>query len=168
MKITVERAQLLKSLSHVHRVVERRNTIPILGNVLVRAENARLTMDSLSYRFPYSPGTGWTSFTVPFAASAGWRWNWNRSATQDQMRSVLENPTSLEIRGEYHTGPDEGALGTPGMQQDLGTPVAARRERHRHHRRPDWLEAVGINLVDRDSHGSHAVLRAVWPPNAKS
>src|SRR6185437_5217073 len=33
MKVTVERAQLLKSLGHVHRVVERRNTIPILGNV---------------------------------------------------------------------------------------------------------------------------------------
>jgi len=31
MKVTVERAQLLKSLGHVHRVVERRNTIPILG-----------------------------------------------------------------------------------------------------------------------------------------
>ena len=28
MKVTVERAQLLKSLGHVHRVVERRNTIP--------------------------------------------------------------------------------------------------------------------------------------------
>jgi len=38
MKVTVERAELLKSLSHVHRVVERRNTIPILANVLVRAE----------------------------------------------------------------------------------------------------------------------------------
>ena len=38
MKVTVERAQLLKSLGHVHRVVERRNTIPILGNVLIRAE----------------------------------------------------------------------------------------------------------------------------------
>ncbi|EAQ36959.1 DNA polymerase III subunit beta [Nitrobacter sp. Nb-311A] len=44
MKVTVERAQLLKSLSHVHRVVERRNTIPILGNVLVRAENAKLSL----------------------------------------------------------------------------------------------------------------------------
>jgi DNA polymerase-3 subunit beta len=29
---------LLKSLSHVHRVVERRNTIPILSNVLLHAE----------------------------------------------------------------------------------------------------------------------------------
>src|SRR5471030_1440969 len=42
MKVTVERAELLKSLSHVHRVVERRNTIPILANVLLRAENAKL------------------------------------------------------------------------------------------------------------------------------
>lgn len=37
MKVTVERAELLKSLSHVHRVVERRNTIPILANVLMRS-----------------------------------------------------------------------------------------------------------------------------------
>ena len=44
MKVTVERAQLLKSLGHVHRVVERRNTIPILGNVLIRAENSRLSL----------------------------------------------------------------------------------------------------------------------------
>jgi DNA polymerase-3 subunit beta len=44
MKVTVERAELLKSLSHVHRVVERRNTIPILFNVLVRAETAKLAL----------------------------------------------------------------------------------------------------------------------------
>ncbi len=42
MKVTVERAELLKSLSHVHRVVERRNTIPILANVLIRAERSKL------------------------------------------------------------------------------------------------------------------------------
>jgi DNA polymerase-3 subunit beta len=42
MKVTVERAELLKSLGHVHRVVERRNTIPILGNVLIRAERSKL------------------------------------------------------------------------------------------------------------------------------
>jgi DNA polymerase-3 subunit beta len=44
MKVTVERAELLKSLGHVHRVVERRNTIPILANVLVRAEKSALTL----------------------------------------------------------------------------------------------------------------------------
>lgn len=37
MKATVERAVLLKSLAHVHSVVERRNTIPILSNVLIEA-----------------------------------------------------------------------------------------------------------------------------------
>ena len=44
MKVTVERAELLKSLGHVHRVVERRNTIPILANVLVRADKAALSL----------------------------------------------------------------------------------------------------------------------------
>ena len=44
MKVTVERAALLKSLGHVHRVVERRNTIPILSNVLVRAESEGLRL----------------------------------------------------------------------------------------------------------------------------
>ena len=42
MKVTVERAALLRSLGHVHRVVERRNTIPILGNLLVKAEGSKL------------------------------------------------------------------------------------------------------------------------------
>ncbi|MBE6449532.1 MAG: DNA polymerase III subunit beta [Alphaproteobacteria bacterium] len=37
MKITIERALLLKSLSHVQSVVERRQTIPILSNVLLDA-----------------------------------------------------------------------------------------------------------------------------------
>ena len=44
MKVTVERAELLKSLGHVHRVVERRNTIPILANVLMRAEKSALNL----------------------------------------------------------------------------------------------------------------------------
>jgi DNA polymerase III subunit beta len=44
MKVTVERAELLKSLGHVHRVVERRNTIPILGNVLLRAEKSAINL----------------------------------------------------------------------------------------------------------------------------
>ena len=38
MKLTIERAALLKALSHVQSVVERRNTIPILSNVLVSAD----------------------------------------------------------------------------------------------------------------------------------
>ncbi|MBA2919262.1 DNA polymerase III subunit beta [Sphingomonas sp. MAH-20] len=37
MKATIERATLLRGLAHVQSVVERRNTIPILSNVLVDA-----------------------------------------------------------------------------------------------------------------------------------
>ncbi len=44
MKVTLERAALLKSLGHVHRVVERRNTIPILSNVLLRADGQSLLL----------------------------------------------------------------------------------------------------------------------------
>jgi DNA polymerase-3 subunit beta len=44
MKITVERSELLKSLGHVHRVVERRNTIPILANVLIKADDGKLSL----------------------------------------------------------------------------------------------------------------------------
>ena len=44
MRVTIERANLLKSLNHVHRVVERRNTIPILSNVLLKADGSALEM----------------------------------------------------------------------------------------------------------------------------
>ena len=44
MRVILERSNLLKSLNHVHRVVERRNTIPILSNVLLNASGAILEM----------------------------------------------------------------------------------------------------------------------------
>ncbi|MBP7952079.1 MAG: DNA polymerase III subunit beta [Sphingorhabdus sp.] len=40
MRAKIERATLLKSLSHVQSVVERRNTIPILSNVLIEASES--------------------------------------------------------------------------------------------------------------------------------
>jgi DNA polymerase-3 subunit beta len=43
MKFTIERAALLKSLGHVQSVVERRNTIPILANVLIRASGEEIS-----------------------------------------------------------------------------------------------------------------------------
>ena len=49
MKATVERATLLRCLGHVQSVVERRNTIPILSNVLIEArpEGLRLMATDL-------------------------------------------------------------------------------------------------------------------------
>ncbi|MAM63558.1 DNA polymerase III subunit beta [Maritimibacter sp. UBA3975] len=45
MKISVERAVLLKAVGQAQSVVERRNTIPILANVLIEAEG-----DTVSFR----------------------------------------------------------------------------------------------------------------------
>ena len=45
MKLSIERATLLKAVSQAQSVVERRNTIPILANVLIEAEG-----DSVSFR----------------------------------------------------------------------------------------------------------------------
>ena len=44
MKVTIERSALVKALGHVQSVVERRNTIPILANVLLQAEGGALTL----------------------------------------------------------------------------------------------------------------------------
>ncbi|KAB0682824.1 DNA polymerase III subunit beta [Aureimonas leprariae] len=44
MRILIERSNLLKTLAHVHRVVERRNTIPILSNVLLKTDEAGLRL----------------------------------------------------------------------------------------------------------------------------
>ncbi|MDV7144768.1 DNA polymerase III subunit beta [Tropicimonas sp. TH_r6] len=45
MKISIERGTLLKAVSQAQSVVERRNTIPILANVLIEAEG-----DSVAFR----------------------------------------------------------------------------------------------------------------------
>ncbi|PCJ38806.1 MAG: DNA polymerase III subunit beta [Alphaproteobacteria bacterium] len=44
MKLTIERSALLKSLGHIQSVVEKRNTIPILSNVLLDCEGGQLNM----------------------------------------------------------------------------------------------------------------------------
>src|SRR5882757_4791590 len=46
MKFIIERSKLLPSLAHVQSVVERRNTIPILSNVLLRAEGGALSLSA--------------------------------------------------------------------------------------------------------------------------
>ena len=49
MRVTIERSAFLKALNHVQSVVERRNTIPILSNVLVQSDKdkVRLTATDL-------------------------------------------------------------------------------------------------------------------------
>ena len=44
MKFSIERATLLKALAQAQSVVERRNTIPILANVLIEAEGSQVSL----------------------------------------------------------------------------------------------------------------------------
>jgi DNA polymerase III subunit beta len=46
MKLTIERAALLKSLAHVQSVVERRTTIPILSNVKLEGRSGALSLNA--------------------------------------------------------------------------------------------------------------------------
>src|SRR5690606_5103215 len=70
MKVTRERNHLLKSLGHVHRVVERRNTYPILANVLLKAGDGGIDLRAtdldieVTEKVPAMVGTAGTT-TVP-------------------------------------------------------------------------------------------------------
>ena len=44
MKLKIERDRLLKPLGHVSGVVEKRQTLPILGNVYIKQEQKTLTL----------------------------------------------------------------------------------------------------------------------------
>ncbi len=44
MQLVIERSELLRALGHVTSVVERRNTIPVLANVLLRADGERIEL----------------------------------------------------------------------------------------------------------------------------
>lgn len=46
MKFSIDRAAFLRSLNHVQSAVEKRNTIPILSNVLIKAEDGVLTLST--------------------------------------------------------------------------------------------------------------------------
>ena len=46
MKLSIERGTLLKALAQAQSVVERRNTIPILANVLIEAEGNQVSLSA--------------------------------------------------------------------------------------------------------------------------
>ena len=46
MKISIDRNSLLNTLSHVQNVVERRNTVPILSNILIDAKSNNIVLSA--------------------------------------------------------------------------------------------------------------------------
>ena len=69
MKFTIERAALLKTLSHVQSVVERRTTIPILSNVKIEAEGNRVTLNATDMDLDIVDGAD-ASVSEPGSATA--------------------------------------------------------------------------------------------------
>jgi DNA polymerase-3 subunit beta len=71
MKFTIERASLLRSLSHVQSVVERRNTIPILNNVLMNTAKGTLRLTATDMELAISEQlTAETGATAAITAPA--------------------------------------------------------------------------------------------------
>ena len=67
MTLTIQRADLARTLAAVSKVVESRNTIPILANVLLQAENGVLTVTGTDLDISYSqsaPADGALGTTV--------------------------------------------------------------------------------------------------------
>src|SRR5919206_2532699 len=94
MKVTVERAALLKSLGHVHRVVERRNTIPILSNVLLRAEDGGLRLKATDLDIEVTE-------TIPADVAQGGATTVPAHVIYDIVRKLPEGAqVSLETSGE--------------------------------------------------------------------
>jgi len=69
MELRIERQSLMRSLSHVQSVVERRNTIPILSNVLIECEGDAVTLTATDMDLTITETTG-ASVANPGAVTA--------------------------------------------------------------------------------------------------
>lgn len=69
MKLTIERAALLKALGHVQSVVERRNTIPILSNVRLEALDGSVKLTATDLDLAIIEGVA-AQVTTPGAITA--------------------------------------------------------------------------------------------------
>lgn len=72
LALTIDRAALLPALARTQKIVERRNTIPILSNVLITAEDGRLTLTATDLDLALSAtielaNAGRGALTVPAA-----------------------------------------------------------------------------------------------------
>lgn len=94
MRLTIERSALLKALNHVQSVVERRNTIPILSNVLVAAQgdSLRLTATDLDIEI---------SESAPAEVERAGQTTAPANYLYDFVRKLPENtPVKLDVSGD--------------------------------------------------------------------
>ena len=71
MRLEIERGELLKALSHVTSVVERRTTIPILSNVMLKASGSTLMFKATDLEREVTESVGRHSVPAGHADGAG-------------------------------------------------------------------------------------------------
>ena len=100
MRFKADRATLLKALAHVQSVVEKRNTIPILANVLIAVRDSRLTLTATDMEIAVVEDVAaTTSRTGACTAPA---------ATLYEI--VRKLPEGAEVELEHHGGDAQLAL----------------------------------------------------------
>lgn len=94
MRLTIERSALLKALNHVQSVVERRNTIPILSNVLMSAQGDTLKLTATDLDIEISE-------SAPAEVDGAGQTTAPASYLYDFVRKLPENtPVKLDVSGE--------------------------------------------------------------------
>ena len=97
MKIETQREQLLQLLQHVIGVVERRQTLPILANVLVAAEDEKLTVTATDLEVELS------THTILMTTEGG-RTTLPGRKLFDILRALPEeSPVSITVEGQKAT-----------------------------------------------------------------
>ena len=101
MKATIERATLLRCLSHVQSVVERRNTIPILSNVLIDADaggSVRVMATDLDLQVVESMSASSVDQPGAITVSAHLLFDIARKLPEGSQVSLTTNENRLEVK----------------------------------------------------------------------
>jgi DNA polymerase-3 subunit beta len=101
MKATIERATLLRCLSHVQSVVERRNTIPILSNVLIDADaggSVRVMATDLDLQVVETMSASSVDQAGAITVSAHLLFDIARKLPEGSQVSLTTNENRLEVK----------------------------------------------------------------------
>jgi DNA polymerase-3 subunit beta len=103
MKATIERATLLRCLSHVQSVVERRNTIPILSNVLIEAHedgSVRVMATDLDLQVVETMAAAKVDQPGAITVSAHLLFEIARKLAEGSQVSLVTNENRLEVKSQ--------------------------------------------------------------------
>ena len=108
MRLVVDRNMLLRALGHITGIVERRNTIPILGNILIGADEAgSLTLKATDLDIEAVE-------TVSAKVEQAGAVTITAHTLHDIVRKLGERETAVHERGGDHSRHDEIGVNVDG------------------------------------------------------